>query len=368
MMVRMSRSPSLLGCAAVLLFCACASTEDPPGSMADLASASGDGSGPADQGGAVPPDGGCVEAIPGPPAAAPYPFTLEGQAAWSHDGGATAGFFHTYDALRVGGASDKPHKVHVLLPRDYRRCGAPYPVVFMNDGQSVFFGASQGAPTWRVPEVLAGLYGDPTFPRVIVVGVVPVDRDYEYSHTPVGPDRACCGAAQYATYVGDHVRGFIARAYHARTDPAGTAIIGSSRGGLSAFYVATRRPEVFGRAGCLSSSFWAGLDPVYGGTFPGGPLEGAPLVSEVRGLLGDRARRPRLWIDWGLVRTGGTQNSAIEAAATTRGREMVALLRDRFGYAEGTELRWQEDPQGAHDEASWARRLPAVLTALLAGR
>lgn len=309
----------------------------------------------------------CSDAPPGPPAAMPYPFTLNGQMAWSHDPGHSAGYFHTYDALDVD-PKDQPHKVHVFLPRGYRGCDPGYPVVYFNDGGTTFFGDGSNGKTWRVPDALAGLYAQGAIPRVIAVGIVPRDRDYEYSHTPVGPNRPCCGAARYADYVGDAVRGFIDRSYRTRRDPAATVIIGSSRGGLASFYVATRRPDAFRRAGCLSSSFWAGLDPVYGGTFPGGPLSGAPIVTEVDALLRDRARRPRLWIDWGLVRTGGFANSDIEAAATKRGKEMIALLQNPYGYTvtpNNNDLFWQEDPQGGHDEDSWARRLPAVLTALL---
>ena len=35
-----------------------------------------------------------------------------------------------------------------------------------------------------------------------------------------------------------------------------TALIGSSLGGLFSFYAAWTRPDVFGKAICLSSSFW----------------------------------------------------------------------------------------------------------------
>lgn len=49
---------------------------------------------------------------------------------------------------------------------------------------------------------------------------------------------------------------------------------------------------------------------------------------------------------------------------TTRGKEMVALLKGTYGYAEGSELSWDEDPLGEHDEDSWGRRLPLVMKAL----
>jgi hypothetical protein len=70
-------------------------------------------------------------------------------------------------------------------------------------------------------------------------------------------------------------------------------------------------------------------------------------------------------MDWGLVRTGGTHNSVIEEAATRRGKEMVGLLQSSFGYKEGSDLFWQEDPVGEHDEITWSRRLSPMLRSLL---
>lgn len=306
----------------------------------------------------------CTDEVPGPAEAAPYSFMLGDQLAWSHDDGFAAGWFHTFDALDVGGPDDLPHKVHVFLPRDYDACGPGYPVLYMNDGNTSFWPGGAGNKTWDVAGRLAELYAEDAIPRLIVVAIVPNDREYEYSHTPWKDGANCCGVEQYAAYVADRVRGFVDAHYNTRVGPAHTAIVGSSRGGLAAFYLANRRPEVFGRAGCLSPSFWVGLDPVYGGDLPGGPLAGSALVQTLAGTLTDPQIRPRLWIDWGLVRTGGFHNEVIEAAATERGREMVELLRDVYGYQEGSELHWLEDPLGEHDEVTWSRHLPDVLRAL----
>lgn len=65
-----------------------------------------------------------------------------------------------------------------------------------------------------------------------------------------------------------------------------------------------------------------------------------------------------------LVLRAGFHNEAIEAAATKRGIEMVALLKQSYGHVEGKELSWYEDPVGAHDEVSWSRRFPDVMKAL----
>lgn len=310
----------------------------------------------------------CVNVVPGPSMGRSYPFTLGGQDAWSHDAGSPAGWFHTYDALDVGGPDDAPHEVHLLLPRDYDACGPGYPVVYMNDGDSSFWPGGAANKSWDVPVSLADLYARGVLGPVIVVAVEPVDRDYEYSHVPwtggLSP-AACCGVEQYADYLADGIKGFVDAHYHTRPEPEHTVLVGSSRGGLASFFVANRRPDAFGSAACMSPSFWVGLDPVFGGGFTGGPLATSELVMMLEGTLDDPGVRPRLWIDWGLVFTGGFHNEVIEAAAAARGAEMVELLASSYGYVDGQELYWMEDPQGEHDEWSWGRRFPDVMLALL---
>jgi hypothetical protein len=295
----------------------------------------------------------------------PYPFTLGGQAAWSHDEGSSAGYFHTYDALKVAGESDAPRKVHVFLPRAYDdACEARYPVVYMNDGNTTFWNGGAGKKSWNVADGLAKLYAEGAIPNVIVVAVHPLNREREYTHTEWAPNRDCCGAEEYTKYIADHVKGFIDANYRTLPEASSTAIIGSSHGGIAAFYMANRRPDRFGKAGCLSSSFWAGVDGIHGGDYGSGPLASSLLIELTKGTLMNAAVRPRLWIDWGLVRTGGFHNEVIEAAATDRSKEMVSLLESTYGYAPGSELFAYEDPMGEHDEDAWARRFPSVMKAL----
>ncbi|UQA62882.1 alpha/beta hydrolase [Polyangium aurulentum] len=296
----------------------------------------------------------------------PYPFTLGGQMGWVHDEGHASGYFNTYDAFQVAGPNDMPRKVHVFLPRDYESSTAHYPVVYMNDGNTTFWPGGAGNKTWDVAGRLEELYAETAIEPMIVVAIHPVNREAEYTHADWYAGHACCAVEGYAGYVADHVKGWIDQHYRTKPEAQSTAIVGSSHGGLAAFYVANRRPDKFGKAGCMSSSFWVGLDGVHGGSYGGGPLETSALVTALSGTLADGAKRPRVWIDWGLVRTGGWHNEGIEAAATTRGIEMRELLKSKYGHAEGDELFWQEDPLGEHDEDAWSRRFPDMMKALFA--
>ena len=115
-------------------------------------------------------------------------------------------------------------------------------------------------------------------------------------------------------------------------------------------------PDVFGAAICMSPSFWANHV---------GEIRQSALMDMAHNTLSDRARRPKLWIDWGLVRRQGRHNFLIERWATTRARNMVHVLKSDYGYQVGSELFWVEDGDGSHTEQSWARRLPDAMVAML---
>lgn len=298
----------------------------------------------------------------------PHQFWLGGQQAWFHDSGFGYGFFHTYDGLKACGDSDAPRKVHVFLPRDYEARQRRYPVVYMQDGDTTFWPGGAANKSWRVGQTLTTLQAQGAIEPVIIVAITPLDREYEYTHTSWAPGRASGGAQVYADYVADCVKPFIDANYYTDAKTGRTAIVGSSHGGLLAFYAATRRPDRFGLAGALSPSLWAGIDSLATGWLANEQqrdLEGlrrSSLVQPVRALLSS-ARHPKLWIDWGLAREGGFHNSIIEKLATKRSKDMVALLQQEHGYEVNKDLFWHEDRIGGHDEDAWAYRFGLMMRA-----
>ncbi len=290
-----------------------------------------------------------------------------GQKAFAHDEGHAAGTFHTYDHLDVGGPL-APRKVHVFLPRGQR---GPRPVVYMHDGNTAFWPGGVAHASWNVGNAVARAGGD-----VIVVAVHPHDRNAEYTHVDWSGGRRPWGKLpDYARYLAEHLVPFIDEHYDTMASVDGRAVVGSSHGGLASFYAATRHPTTFGFAGCMSPSFFSGIEPPpYG---PGEtPLRDASIVADVwDDVLVDVAARPRLWMCWGLRRDGGDHNSVVEHLATKRGREMATLMQgigyDHHAIADGETPRadatmWtRSDRKGGHDEASWGARLPQVLSAFL---
>lgn len=291
------------------------------------------------------------------------PFSLGGQAGWHHGVGQPAGSFHTYDAFSVGSAA---RPLHLLIPPPD---DAPPPLLVMHDGDAVFWPGGAFRKTWCVPEVLAGLRGRIRQP--LIVAVPPRDRAWEYTHVDwAAGERAWGGLPAYTAWLADAVIPWV-RA-HYEVAPARAATVGASHGGLAAMYGAAARPDTFGTVGAVSPSLWVEVDG-WEHPHPPLPLRSGTLMRLAEPVLRS-ADRPRLWLCWGLVREGGFHNARTEALATTRGREWAELCA-RWGYrrqelAHGVvpdpeaDLFVYEDPLGAHEEESWARRLPQLFTAL----
>lgn len=300
------------------------------------------------------------------------PFTVDGRQGWQHDEGNEIGLFHTYDAFDLGPGRPR-HKVHVYLPRSALRGGGPYPLVVMHDGDTAFWPGGLAGKTWDADGTVDALVSTGVVPEPIVVAIVPVVRDAEYTHTDgffgLVP---CCELPEWSDTLAEELLPWIAGRYPVTTDHDRWLVVGSSHGGLAAFWSAVTHPETYGGGAALSSSFWVGLD-VPGTGLSLGELSDSELLDVARPTLEDRELRPRLWIDWGLRRTAGVHDSEIERLATERGEEMVDLLELEFDYrkqifdAPGVEtdadLMVHVDPIGGHDEDAWAWRFRLLLEA-----
>jgi enterochelin esterase-like enzyme len=255
-------------------------------------------------------------------------------------------------------------RIDVLAPPDYGDVNRRYPVIYMNDGDTAFAKGGLAGQSWGVPRRLERLYADSDIQRIIVVAIHPRDRDREYTHVHWN-GQSCCGLESYASYVAEEVKPFIDRSYRTMPEARRTMILGSSHGGLAAFYTASRHSDRFGYAGALSPSFWVGLDDAEQFPLikpaPRMHLQDSQLIQALKAKLVDSRHHPNLYLAWGLVRSGGLHNECIEERAAARGREMATLLESDYGYQLGSDLVIYEDPNGAHNEQSWGRQIPQII-------
>lgn len=141
--------------------------------------------------------------------------------------------------------------VSVWLPPGYdENREAPYPVLYMHDGQNLFdprLGGAQG-DIWDVDDAVINLVEQEKIPPIIVVGVWnSAERMTEYSPWHDAPN--------YARFLMEELMPRVNVAFNTATGPENTAAMGSSMGGLLSYYLVTYHPDVFGSCGCVSSAF-----------------------------------------------------------------------------------------------------------------
>lgn len=211
-----------------------------------------------------------------------------------------------------------PHAVRIYHPPGYdENTLRRYPVVYMNDGQNLFFPEEAfGGHEWRVDETMDRLDHMNAIRKAVVVAISPADREREYTKP---------GYEEYARFLVEHLKPLVDQHLRTRRGPRDTVVMGSSLGGVASFHLAWQHPEVFGGAACLSSTFGY-RDDLYE-------------------RVGAEAKRPiRLYLDSGWPRDN---------------YDMTNAMRDRLvsrGWRLGDDLLHFAFPDGGHDEDSWAMR------------
>lgn len=154
-------------------------------------------------------------------------------------------------------------RIRVLLPKDYdKEDWASYPVLYMHDGQNVFY--SKEAFSGHSWKVIPTLKNNRHLPKVIVVGIdnAGQNRLHEYAPwmTDVGktPETASVGGdgMAYADWVVEVVKPFIDQTYRTKPDREHTLLAGSSMGGIITAYMGAAYPQVFGNLGVFSLASW----------------------------------------------------------------------------------------------------------------
>lgn len=217
----------------------------------------------------------------------------------------------TYDGMTMA--------VRVYFPAGYdENTLRSFPVLYMQDGNNLFF--PEGAfrsNDWRVDETMDRLDQMNAIRKTVVVGISPADRARDYTKP---------GYEAYGRFVVQHLKPIIDASIRTRTSPSETAVMGSSLGGVAALYLAWQYPDVFGRAGCLSSTFGM-MDDLF-----------SRIATEPK-------RDIVVYLDSGWPRDNFDTTNAM--------RDLLM----RRGYTLGVDLLQFSFPEGKHHEQSWAARL-----------
>lgn len=148
-------------------------------------------------------------------------------------------------------------RIWLYLPPDYQsQPQKRYPVIYMHDGQNLFDNLTAFAGEWQVDESMSQLHAEGDH-GAIIVGIDNAGHDRVFEYSPwLNPSY---GGGQGDFYINSIVytlKPYIDQHYRTDTSRAGTAMIGSSMGGLISQYGAMRYQNVFSKVGVFSPSFW----------------------------------------------------------------------------------------------------------------
>jgi predicted alpha/beta superfamily hydrolase len=148
-------------------------------------------------------------------------------------------------------------KIWVYLPKSYTaNPDKKYPVIYMHDAQNLFDKKTSHAGEWEVDETLDRLGAD-----VIVIGIEHGNDKQLEELTPFKNEKYGGGKADdYLDFIVNTLKPYVDKNFRTKTKARNTTIFGSSLGGLTSFYAVLKYPEVFGKAGVFSPSFWFSKD------------------------------------------------------------------------------------------------------------
>lgn len=214
---------------------------------------------------------------------------------------------------------NRQHRLRVYLPPGYEENTlAQYPVIYMQDGQNLFFpDEAYLGQDWHVDDTSQTLRAMRAVEDMIIVGVHSGDRMTEYTKP---------GYEAYSRSLAEEV--VLAEQQHlrVRNDRRWRIVWGSSLGGVVSFYAVWQYPDVFGSAACMSSTF-----------------------SHRDDLMERVLREPRRQVGFYLDSGWPGDNYEVTLAMAT---SLVAR-----GWRYGHDLLHLCFPQAAHNEDAWGIRL-----------
>jgi predicted alpha/beta superfamily hydrolase len=210
-------------------------------------------------------------------------------------------------------------KIWIYLPKGYESSKKKYPVIYMHDAQNLFDRKTSFAGEWNVDETLDSLHA-----KVIVVGIEHGNEKRIDELTPYRNEKYGGGKAEaYLDFIVHNLKPEIDSKYRTKTNAKNTVIFGSSLGGLVSFYALLKYPDVFGKAGVFSPSFWFSpkiyelaeqteklKSKIY---FAGGDSESDDMVSDMNKMekIVDEKRCPCLKLNKKVIVKGGKHNEKL---------------------------------------------------------
>lgn len=267
---------------------------------------------------------------PPPPGQRPEPGLLETLQQAGKEKRGTITHIQDFSMTELGTQRD----IWIYTPPGYDEQESRYPVIYMHDGQNLFFRDLAFSGEWMVDEVMDGLYALDVFPGAIVVAVANGGerRVSEYSPYPTDFNGMETLAVEYLLDLVNLVKPWVEENYRVLPDGEYHSLAGSSLGGLISLYAPLVLPGEFKNIIAMSPSIW---------------VADASIIQEFS-RQNPGVEDLRVYLDMGTAE--GNENVSLT-------RQMAELLRKQGAE----DLKLVIDEGAGHNETSWRERLPELL-------
>lgn len=230
--------------------------------------------------------------------------------------------------------------IFYLPPSFHENTLKPYKnVLIMHDGQNLFNPKTSAFGTaWMAQDTLDQSIVTGKSDEVIVAGPYNTnDRNNEYTYV-YDESEKCGGKGDlYLDWIESTLVPLIKSSnFRAEVTRDKLGILGSSLGGLISCYAGWTRPTVYGKVGCMSSSFWWADQDFQNKLLPNTTVPALP--------------HPHIYMDAG---TSGSLGGEAQCSVYT-GQVYDVMVAD--GFVANEEVQKYVDVGGQHNEASWGAR------------
>jgi predicted alpha/beta superfamily hydrolase len=272
-----------------------------------------------------------------------------------------------------GGAAG-PMTAWVWLPPEYDAAkGKRFPVLYMHDGQNLFDKSLTAYnQEWQMDEAIPRMIRQGDLRSWIVVGVqspksryralfprkifplLPADFQKRVMDVDIGEPKIELAGDAYLKFMVEEVKPRIDKEFRTLKGPEDTAVMGSSMGGLMAFYAMAEYPEVFGQAAAVSMHVALAMSSEKGIDHGKIAADAAEAFRKYLATSRMKPGRNRLYIDHGtgtLDGSYGPYSSALLPVLAAGGWKSPDFMFRTYAGAE-------------HNETAWAQRVDIPLAFL----
>lgn len=274
----------------------------------------------------------------------------------------------------LGGGAAGPMTVWVWLPPGYDAArGKHFPVLYMHDGQNLFDKALTAYnQEWQMDEAIPRMARQGDLRSWIVVGLqspksryrilfpqkmfplLPADFQKRVMDVDIGEPKSEFAGDAYLKFLVETVKPRVDREFRTLKAPEDTAVMGSSMGGLMAFYAMAEYPEVFGQAACVSMHVALALSSEKGIDHAKTAADAAEAFRKYLATSRMKPGRNRLYIDHGTGTLDGSYGPYSSALVT---------VLDADGW-KGPNFMFRTFAGAEHNETAWAQRVDIPLAFL----